>query len=169
MIFGYQLPTFLVSKTSYMMIKSRNFNDQLKWKLGHDVFNKLCAIWQRPEIYVFATRLNYQIDKFGSWEPDPQSSFVNAFTLNWSVLYIVYMVSSFQYTEPLHSENQDRQSKRNTDTQTWFTALKEILIDNPRVISRKTNLLTPPHQDNQHPLWKNRLSLHVECPGNVQR
>lgn len=96
--------------------KSRKFNDQLEWKLDQGVFKNVCAIWQRPEIDVFASRLNYQIEKFCSWEPDPQSTFVNALTLKWSIFFILCICfSSFQYTELPHSEDQGGQSKSNTD------------------------------------------------------
>jgi hypothetical protein len=62
--------------------KSRKFNNQLEWKLNQKSFSKLCAIWQLPDIDLFASRLNFQVEQFCSWNSDPQSEFVNAFTVN---------------------------------------------------------------------------------------
>lgn len=41
-------------------LKSRKFNDKLEWKLNQKVFYKLCA----PDIDLFASRLNFQVEKF---------------------------------------------------------------------------------------------------------
>lgn len=127
--------------------KSRKFNDHLEWKLDQGVFKNVYAIWQRPEIYVFASRLNYQIEKFCSWEPDPQSTFVNALTLKWSVyFYCVYVFPPFSILNCRIRKIKADKAKVILIapywlTQIWFPALIEILIENPRVISRKTNLL----------------------------
>ena len=75
--------------------KSRKFNDQLEWKLNPSIFNRLCAIWQKPDIDLFASRLNSQVDKFCSWKPDPQSTFVNAFTLDWALFSYIYVFPPF--------------------------------------------------------------------------
>jgi hypothetical protein len=74
--------------------KSRKLNDQLEWKLNQ-IFNKLCAIWQLPGIDLFASRLNFQVEQFCSWKPDPQSEFVNAFTVNWGKFYFIYLFPPF--------------------------------------------------------------------------
>ena len=46
--------------------KSMKFNDQLEWKLNQKMFNKLCAIWHLPDIDLFASRLNFQVEKLYS-------------------------------------------------------------------------------------------------------
>ena len=46
--------------------KSMKFNDQLEWKLNQKMFSKLCAIWHLPDIDLFASRLNFQVEKLYS-------------------------------------------------------------------------------------------------------
>lgn len=67
--------------------RSRNFNDQLEWQLNKAIFEQLCSLWPKPEIDLFASHLNTQLPVFCSWNDDPESSFVDAFTLDWSKYY----------------------------------------------------------------------------------
>lgn len=46
--------------------KSMKFNDQLEWKLNQKMLNKLCAILHLPDIDLFASRLNFQVEKLYS-------------------------------------------------------------------------------------------------------
>ncbi|KAL5014327.1 hypothetical protein ScPMuIL_008597 [Solemya velum] len=50
-------------------------------------------------------------------------------------------------------------------TQIWFPALMEIVTDNPLVINRKKNLLSLPHQGQEHPLGKKTYSA---CMSSVR-
>lgn len=151
-------------------MKSRKFNDQLEWKLNQNVFHKLCAIWQTPEIDLFASRLNFQVEKFCSWEPDPQSEFVNAFTFDWEQFHFIYAFPPFSLlSRCIRKIKTDKASglviTPYWPTQVWFPFLMEILIDNPRVISRKKNLLTLPQLDRQHPLGKKLTLLACRVSG----
>ena len=37
----------------------------------------------KPEIDLFASRLNNQLNQYVSWHPDPGAAFIDAFNLNW--------------------------------------------------------------------------------------
>lgn len=74
--------------------KSRNFNDQLEWQLNKAIFEQLCSLWPKPEIDLFASHLNTQLPVFCSWNDDPESSFVDAFTLDW-IKYYNYIFPPF--------------------------------------------------------------------------
>ena len=63
---------------------SRVFNDNTEWMLSHKLLKILCDRFQfNPQVDLFATRLNKQIDKYVSWMPDPYCIPVNAFNFNW--------------------------------------------------------------------------------------
>ena len=58
-----------------------------EWMLDPHVFNNIMSHFQfQPEVDLFATRVNKQINQFVSYGPDPDSTHVNAFTLDWSEL-----------------------------------------------------------------------------------
>ena len=67
---------------------SRKFNDRTEWQLNPCMFDKITQIWKRPEIDMFASRINYQFKPFASWKPDPEAQAINAFTLNWHDKYM---------------------------------------------------------------------------------
>ena len=46
--------------------ESRIFNDDIEWKLNPAIFDKICEKFGKPDIDIFASRLNYQIKPFVS-------------------------------------------------------------------------------------------------------
>ena len=68
---------------------SRQFNDRIEWSLTTSVFHDLCKKFGKPDIDLFASMLNTKLPQFCSWKPDPNSSYVDAFTLDWKVLNLL--------------------------------------------------------------------------------
>ena len=64
--------------------KSRHFADNLEWSLKPEIFSRIVKVFGKPEIDLFATRLNCKVDCFVSWKPDPQAFAVDAFSLSWT-------------------------------------------------------------------------------------
>ncbi len=64
--------------------ESRQFHDKTEWKLDPLVFTLITSQFGSPDIDLFASRLNTQIEKFVSWRPDPDASYVDAFTIDWN-------------------------------------------------------------------------------------
>ena len=50
---------------------SRIFNDQTEWKLDKDIFHRITSQLIKPEVDLFASRLNFELDRYVSWKPDP--------------------------------------------------------------------------------------------------
>ena len=69
---------------------SRLFNDRTEWQLDKSVFKKLLAIFGKPEVEMFASRLNHQLPLYVAWIPDPEAIAVDAFTQNWTEHYIYF-------------------------------------------------------------------------------
>jgi hypothetical protein len=154
--------------------ESRKYNDKLEWKLNQKCFNKLCAIWQLPDIDLFASRLNFQVEKVCSWKPDPQSELVNAFTVDWGNFYFIYLFPPFSLLNRcIRKIKTDKASGMIIvpywPTQIWFPALMELVTDNPIVINRKKKILTLPHRGQHHPLVKKLTLLHVEYQGKFRK
>ena len=68
---------------------SRIFHDQTEWKLDPDIFHRITSQLIKPEVDLFASRLNFQLDRYVSWKPDPGALAVDAFTLDWGS-YVFY-------------------------------------------------------------------------------
>lgn len=154
------IPGKLNTKADY---QSRNFNDQIKWQLNKNNFEKVCLLWNKPEIDLFASHLNTKLPIFCSWKADPESSFVDAFTLDWGNFSYSYMFPPFSmigrcvkkiikdkayvlFVGPLWP------------TQPWFVQVMKLLKNNPYVIKANKKLLTLPYKDIVHPLEKTLMS-----------
>lgn len=48
--------------------ESRKFNERTEWQLNPDIFSKIRDLRVTPEIDLFATRVNRQLDRFASWK-----------------------------------------------------------------------------------------------------
>lgn len=64
-------------------IYSRKFNDNIEWTLSQDLFDNIVAQWGMPSVDLFASRLNNKCNTYVSWKPDPNASFIDAFSLRW--------------------------------------------------------------------------------------
>ena len=65
-------------------ILSRLISLNSEWKLSPAVFHQVCVIYTAPDLDLFATRANNQLQKFISCFPDPDAPATNAFTILWS-------------------------------------------------------------------------------------
>ena len=63
--------------------RSRKFNDNIEWMLNPQIFTKITAKFGKPDIDLFASRLNHQVPTYVSWEPDPGAMAMDAFSLDW--------------------------------------------------------------------------------------
>ena len=63
--------------------KSRHFNDETEWMLSKQAFGQICDHFGTPNIDIFASRLNRQLTRFVSWQPDPDAEAIDAFTVDW--------------------------------------------------------------------------------------
>ena len=64
--------------------KSRHFVDNTEWELNPKIFKRICLLFGKPEVDLFASRLNKKVDLFVSWNPDPDAWRIDAFTFKWT-------------------------------------------------------------------------------------
>ena len=68
-------------------LASRKFQDSAEWMLEPKIFDYVIRQFGRPDIDTFSSRLTKQITVYASWLPDPESSFIDAFTINWNNIF----------------------------------------------------------------------------------
>ena len=65
----------------------RRKNQDTEWMLNPNILSDaLDRLDVKPEIDLFASRLNHQFPRYVSYKPDPDAEAVNAFTMSWSNL-----------------------------------------------------------------------------------
>ena len=70
--------------------KSRNFNDTNEWMLKKDIFVRICSQFFNPDIDIFVSRLNHQIDNYASWSYDPEASFMMLLLFLGRIFILIY-------------------------------------------------------------------------------
>ena len=71
-----------------------NLNEDLEWALDIDIFQEIVCRFGKPEIDLFASRLNHKLEKYISFRPDPNAMAVDAFSISWTKQY-VYIFAPF--------------------------------------------------------------------------
>ena len=66
---------------------SRMFERSSEWKLRERVFKQIVSTFGKPDIDLFASRINHQLSNYISWRPNPGAKSVDAFSINCSSTY----------------------------------------------------------------------------------
>ena len=67
--------------------KSRKSRRETEWALNPQIYQDAIAhLVQTPDIYLFASRLNYKCKLYVSYQPDLGAFAINAFHLSWDCL-----------------------------------------------------------------------------------
>ena len=63
--------------------QSRILQHATEWKLHPEPFQKIVDKFGKPDINLFASRINTQLKRYVLWHPEPEAMAVNSFSLNW--------------------------------------------------------------------------------------
>jgi ribonuclease HI len=149
---------------------SHIFNDSTEWKLDPTIFYSICEVFSKPTIDLFASRLNFQLQPYSSWQPDPQAEYVDSFTLDWGLFPLIYAFPPFSLLgRVLQKIALDRAEAivivPHWTTQAWFPRLCNLMTTPPVKIKVTNRTLMLPHNPSLvHPLagrltlWACRLS-----------
>lgn len=136
---------------------SRVFDDTTEWMLHKKVFQDITSVFGIPDIDLFASNMNHQLERYVSWSPDCKAVAVDAFSMFWGDEFI-YCFSPFSILSEVMSKIQQEEAKALVivpywPTQTWFPQMTHMLINNPLLLPRMKRLLTLPFDPSKtHPL-----------------
>ena len=137
---------------------------QTEWSLHPHVFHGLTQLWFHPMVDLFATHRNNKCPVYFAPFPEAQAQAVDALTQSWEGL------QAYAYPPPalLLKVIQKIQQTVNCTIIlvvpkwprcTWFPHLLHLLIDVPRQLPLRHNLLKQPHREIFHDRVQD-LSLH---------
>lgn len=146
--------------------ESRRNQRESEWKLDNRVLlNALQGLDFRPDIDLFASRINHQLPKYVSYRPDPKAFATDAFSLQWSELKF-YAFPPFSVIPAVLSKVQNEKALGvcvlpEWPTQAWYPKALQMLEQEPiHLKARKDLLHLPSHPRETHPLWA-KLNLLV--------
>ena len=127
--------------------------------LNSDILShSLKLLGTKPEIDLFASRLNKHLPSYISYKPDPTATAVNAFTLSWACK-VVYCFPPFcVIPRVLQKISKDKARGilmvvPDWPSQPWYSKLARMLTQLPILVSARENLLSMP----ANPAIKHRL------------
>lgn len=142
---------------------SRQFDEQLEWKLNPVVFERLCEKFGRPDIDLFASRLNAQLPRFVAWRPDPDAEAVDALSLPWRQFFFYAFPPFCLIGKCLQKVITDQADGILIvpvwPTQPWYSQIAHLLIQEPVLLPHSKKTLSNPVTGECHPMTK----LHLMC------
>ena len=151
---------------------SRAFNDRTEWMIDKIIFEKITSAFFKPDVDLFASRINRQLPNYVSWHADPEAKFVDAFMLKWTDLSC-YLFPPFS----LISRCLQKLALEKVEdallivpmwpTQPWFSQLVETLVEAPLLLP--DNILSLPGTKSQtvQPIKVQLVACH--CSSNQSR
>lgn len=115
---------------------SRSFSDSTECKLNEYVFKDICEALFYPDIDLFASRLNKQIDSYVSWFFDPMAVTSDAFSISWTD-FNPYIFPPFSLIGRILQKLEEDKVRKAVlivpkwVTQSWYRKLLERLTGNP--------------------------------------
>ena len=152
--------------------ESRTFNDRTEWQLSSTIFDMCIKRWGKPEVDMFASRLNHQFKPYVSWRPDPEACAVDAFSQNWHNKFL-YLFPPFSVLGRVVQKIREEGAKAiliapHWTTQTWFPAMMQMLQRPPLVFPKSKTLLTLPGSEGKvHPLLPKMQLAAFLLSGNI--
>ena len=143
--------------------ESRVKNVDTEWMLDPGIFSEICEVFGKPEVDLFASRLNAQLPSYVAWRPDPNAKDVDAFTISWRNVYN-YAFPPFSVMGRLLRKAQLEEAEMLViapvwATRPWFPRMLQMLVRPPRLLPLECIRL-PQSQQQTHPMGK-KLRLAV--------
>ncbi|XP_044179907.1 uncharacterized protein LOC114968520 [Acropora millepora] len=145
--------------------ESRHFHSQdTEWMLNSELLTRaLRSLNFQPEIDLFASRLNKQLPVFCSFRPDPEASFINAFTISWSNKKLYCFPPFSCILQVLQKVIQDQATcvvvVPDWPTQAWYLLTSLLILPPVKLYPSKNLLRLPATPATVHPLHKNMSLL----------
>lgn len=132
--------------------------------LSAPIFQRIVALFGKPDIDLFASRSNALVEDYVSWKPHPMAKFVDAFTIHWSQFFFYVYPPFCLVSRCVQKIIQDQASGILAiplwTTQPYFTAVLSLLTETPRVLNASVQDLIHPTLDVPHSL-RQQLQLMV--------
>ena len=146
---------------------SRVFREETEWTISQKVFQELTEMFGKPDMDMFASRLNYKLKPFCAWQPDPEADCIDAFLQDWGGKNI-YVFPPFAIISRVLQKFQMDGAKGIIivpywPTKPWFTRFAELIIREPCLIPTTKKYLFLPSSDREHALSRKLMLVGALC------
>ena len=134
-----------------------------EWTLLQSVADALFLAWGKPNVDLFATRLNNRLPMWISPMADPQALGIDAMSMSWKVMFTYAFPPFVLLGRVVEKVVKDHPCEIILITPKWpnkflYARILEQLVDFPLVLPQREDLLYQPHNHQRH------QSLQAGCP-----
>lgn len=126
--------------------ESRKTHPDIEWELADWAFQELVNKFSKPEVDLFASRLNNKCTKYVSWQRDPDAIAVNSFTIKWSNMFFYAFPPFSMILKTLRKIVSDQAKGILVvplwPTQPWYPLFRNLLISKLVTFSPNDNVLS---------------------------
>lgn len=126
-----------------------------EWSISQLALQPVWQKWGCPVIDLFATHLNFKLDKFVSPFPHQQAWEVNAFSIPWSQDLLYAFPPWIIMQEVLQKIRDDKAEiiliAPSWPNRAWYPLLIQMTVEDPLPLEQFLNLLVQPHSSRVHP------------------
>lgn len=112
--------------------ESRRIHADIEWELADDAFQIIVEKFGRPQVDLFASRVNAKCACYVSWHRDPDALVVNAFTIKWTTIKFYAFPPFTIILKTLRKIISDKASGimvvPKWPTQPWFPLFQRLLV-----------------------------------------
>ena len=146
--------------------KSRNINLGTEWMLNTNIFKNIVKRLYCPEIDLFASRINKQLDKYVSWHPDPDAIAIDAFTIKWDTssyfIFPPFSVINKVISKIRHENATGILVVPDWPSQSWYPRAMSLGKVVMKISPRDNNLHSPQDINIHHPLAEQMHLLVIQ-------
>lgn len=137
--------SYVNTRENFADAESRKINPDTEWELSDLAFQSITRRFGRPEIDLFASRINAKCERFISWKPDPDAAVVDAFTIKWNSIFFYAFPPFTLILKCLRKIIDDEATGiivfPNWPSQPWFPLMKELLVSEILFLNPNEHLL----------------------------
>lgn len=146
---------------------SRKFKDNIEWALSDEIFRHITKEWGTPTIDLFASRVNAKCSVYAAWQPDPEASFLDAFSLSWTFEFM-YLFPPFCLISRVWSKIMKEGSHvilicPDWPGQPWYSAVQRTAKRHLFFPKKKHNLVHPSVEMQNDPIQYTQLVAFLFC------
>lgn len=154
--------SYISSKMNYEADReSRRLEPETEYELADNAFEQIVNKFGKPDIDLFASRENAKCKKYISWQRDPGSVEIDAFTVSWKPYYFYAFPPFSLILRILQKIKQERAHGivvvPEWPAQPWYPVFQSMLVSEPITFRPDINLLIS-HNRKTHPIWQ-KISL----------
>lgn len=127
--------------------QSRRQKSTAEIEISDKAFVNIIKKFGKPKIDLFASRTNAKCKRYVSWQRDPNSFAIDAFTIRWDK-YFFYAFPPFSMILKTLQKIRNEEAKGiviipDWPAQAWYPLFNEMLISTPYIIKAANNLIFP--------------------------